>query len=68
MEYYASTILKKMLTSEDPGYVDLTSPQALELERLPITMMAMSMRLMKAECLLRWVIQNSDGQNIGEQL
>lgn len=26
MEYYASTILKKMLTSEDPGYVDLTSP------------------------------------------
>lgn len=29
MEYYASTILKKMLTSEDPGYVDLTSPAGI---------------------------------------
>lgn len=29
MEYYASTILKKMLTSEDPGYVDLTSPSGI---------------------------------------
>ena len=28
-EYYASTILKKMLTSEDPGYVDLTSPAGI---------------------------------------
>lgn len=29
MEYYTSTILKKMLTSEDPGYVDLTSPSGI---------------------------------------
>jgi uncharacterized protein len=29
MEYYAATILKKMLTSEDPGYVDLTSPSGI---------------------------------------
>lgn len=29
MECYASTILKKMLTSEDPGYVDLTSPAGI---------------------------------------
>jgi His-Xaa-Ser system radical SAM maturase HxsB len=29
VEYYASTILKKMLTSEDPGYVDLTSPAGI---------------------------------------
>lgn len=28
-EYYASTILKKMLTSEDPGYVDLMSPAGI---------------------------------------
>ena len=28
-EYYASTVLKKMLTSEDPGYVDLTSPSGI---------------------------------------
>lgn len=29
MEYYASMILKKMLTSDDPGYVDLTSPAGI---------------------------------------
>lgn len=29
IEYYAATILKKMLTSEDPGYVDLTSPAGI---------------------------------------
>lgn len=29
VEYYAATILKKMLTSEDPGYVDLTSPAGI---------------------------------------
>jgi len=29
VEYYALTILKKMLTSEDPGYVDLTSPSGI---------------------------------------
>jgi His-Xaa-Ser system radical SAM maturase HxsB len=29
MEYYASTVLKKMLTSEDPGYVDLMSPSGI---------------------------------------
>jgi His-Xaa-Ser system radical SAM maturase HxsB len=28
-EYYAATILRKMLTSEDPGYVDLMSPAGL---------------------------------------
>jgi His-Xaa-Ser system radical SAM maturase HxsB len=28
-EYYASTILKKMLTSDDPGFVDLTSPAGI---------------------------------------
>jgi His-Xaa-Ser system radical SAM maturase HxsB len=28
-EYYASIILKKMLTSEDPGYVDLMSPSGI---------------------------------------
>ena len=28
-EYYATTILKKMLTSEDPGYVDLMSPAGI---------------------------------------
>lgn len=28
-EYFASIILKKMLTSEDPGYVDLTSPSGI---------------------------------------
>lgn len=28
-EYYAATVLKKMLTSEDPGYVDLTSPSGI---------------------------------------
>ena len=28
-EYFASTILRKMLTSEDPGYVDLTSPSGI---------------------------------------
>src|SRR5438132_4397308 len=28
-EYYASTILTKMLTSEDPGYVDLMSPAGI---------------------------------------
>lgn len=28
-EYYAATILKKMLTSEDPGYVDLMSPSGI---------------------------------------
>jgi uncharacterized protein len=26
VEHYASTILRKMLTNDDPGYVDLTSP------------------------------------------
>jgi uncharacterized protein len=29
IEYYAATILKKMLTSEDPGYVDLMSPAGI---------------------------------------
>jgi len=29
IEYYAATILKKMLTSEDPGYVDLMSPSGI---------------------------------------
>ncbi len=29
MEYFASTVLKKMLTSEDPGYVDLMSPSGI---------------------------------------
>jgi uncharacterized protein len=29
VEYYASTILKKLLTSEDPGYVDLMSPAGI---------------------------------------
>jgi uncharacterized protein len=29
VEYYASTILKKMLTSDDPGYVDLMSPSGI---------------------------------------
>lgn len=29
VEYSASTILKKMLTSEDPGYVDLMSPAGI---------------------------------------
>ena len=29
MEYYASTVLKKMLTSDDPGYVDLMSPSGI---------------------------------------
>ncbi|UVT21136.1 MAG: His-Xaa-Ser system radical SAM maturase HxsB [Nitrospira sp.] len=29
VEYYAATILKKMFTSEDPGYVDLTSPAGI---------------------------------------
>lgn len=29
VEYYAATILKKMLTSDDPGYVDLTSPAGI---------------------------------------
>jgi His-Xaa-Ser system radical SAM maturase HxsB len=29
MEHYASTVLKKMLTSEDPGYVDLMSPSGI---------------------------------------
>lgn len=29
VEYCAATILKKMLTSEDPGYVDLTSPSGI---------------------------------------
>ncbi len=29
MEYYAATVLKKMLTSEDPGYVDLMSPSGI---------------------------------------
>jgi His-Xaa-Ser system radical SAM maturase HxsB len=28
-EYYASTILKKMLTCDDPGYVDLMSPAGI---------------------------------------
>jgi radical SAM protein with 4Fe4S-binding SPASM domain len=28
-EYYAAIILKKMLTSEDPGYVDLMSPSGI---------------------------------------
>jgi His-Xaa-Ser system radical SAM maturase HxsB len=28
-EYYAATVLKKMLTSEDPGYVDLMSPAGI---------------------------------------
>lgn len=28
-EYFAATVLKKMLTSEDPGYVDLTSPSGI---------------------------------------
>lgn len=28
-EYYAATILKKMLTSSDPGYVDLMSPAGI---------------------------------------
>src|SRR5262249_35768725 len=28
-EYYASTILRKMLTSDDPGYVDLMSPSGI---------------------------------------
>ena len=28
-EYYASTILSKMLTSQDPGYVDLMSPSGI---------------------------------------
>ncbi len=28
-ERYAATILKKMLTNEDPGYVDLTSPSGI---------------------------------------
>lgn len=29
MEYYASTVLKKMLTCDDPGYVDLMSPSGI---------------------------------------
>jgi His-Xaa-Ser system radical SAM maturase HxsB len=29
VEFYASTILKKMLTSDDPGYVDLMSPSGI---------------------------------------
>lgn len=29
VEYYAATILKKMLTSDDPGYVDLMSPSGI---------------------------------------
>jgi His-Xaa-Ser system radical SAM maturase HxsB len=29
VEFYASTILKKMLTSENPGYVDLMSPSGI---------------------------------------
>ena len=29
METYAAIILKKMLTSEDAGYVDLTSPSGM---------------------------------------
>jgi uncharacterized protein len=29
VEFYASTVLKKMLTSEDPGYVDLMSPAGI---------------------------------------
>ena len=29
LEFYASTILKKMLTSQDPGYVDLMSPSGI---------------------------------------
>jgi hypothetical protein len=29
VEFYASIILKKMLTSEDPGYVDLMSPAGI---------------------------------------
>ncbi len=29
MEVYASTILKKMFTSDDPGYADLTSPAGI---------------------------------------
>lgn len=29
MEHYASIVLKKMLTSEDPGYVDLMSPSGI---------------------------------------
>jgi uncharacterized protein len=29
IEYYASTVLKKMLTSDDPGYVDLMSPSGI---------------------------------------
>lgn len=28
-EYYASTVLKKMLTCDDPGYVDLMSPAGI---------------------------------------
>ena len=29
VEYYALTVLKKMLTSDDPGYVDLMSPSGI---------------------------------------
>ena len=29
VEHYAATILKKMLTNDDPGYVDLTSPAGI---------------------------------------
>lgn len=29
VEYYASTVLKKMLSSDDPGYVDLMSPSGI---------------------------------------
>ena len=33
-EYYATVVLKKMLTSEDPGFVDLTSPSGIGIKAI----------------------------------
>jgi uncharacterized protein len=56
-EFYATLILKRMLTDRPLGYVDLRSPAGIGLlVRWSITMMEMCLRRMKGGCSPKWGI------------
>ena len=53
-ERYASIMLKKMLTNDDPGYVDFDLPAGIGSERLSTTTTGMCTHQTKVGCWPRW--------------
>ena len=59
-EFYTLLLLRRILSDQPIGYVDLRSPAGIGLGRLSTITMAKCSPPMKAECLPKWAITLSN--------